>query len=183
MLSKSVQRVLFGSVLLVVVVAAAWFFLLRQPLPDAAFPGIGSRAEDFSLEELVSGKTVKLSDFKSNRAVFLNFWASWCPFCAQEMPDMATIQREFEKDIVILAINRAEFGSVAEQFAKDIGAHGTYPLLLDQEDRVFKLYGGFAMPTSFFIDKRGIIRSTAFGPLTLEEMRNRIRETLNPLSL
>lgn len=93
---------------------------------------------------------------------------------------MAALQKEFGKDLIVLAVNRAEFKSVAENFARERGVDDAYPLLLDPDDAVFKQYAGFAMPTSFFIDKKGIIRSVALGPLTLEQMRERVSTILNP---
>lgn len=85
------------------------------------FPEVGSATEDFALEDLASGETVSLSGFRGEKAVFLNFWASWCPFCVDEMPDMATVQKEHPDDLVVLAVNRKEPRSVAERFAKEVG--------------------------------------------------------------
>lgn len=143
----------------------------------AAFPEIGSRAEDFVLQDL-DGRTIRLSDFRG-KGVFLNFWASWCPFCLHEMPAMAALQKEFPEALAIVAINRGEPAATARRFAQEVGVLGVYTLLLDPDDATFKTYQGFAMPTTYFLDAEGMIRDRKLGPLDLAEMRERV-ETILP---
>ena len=179
-MTLSQKKILLFVIVMLGIGGVAWIFLFEDRTPRTPFPAIGSYAENFSLTDLKDGRAISLAEFRHKKILLLNFWASWSRFSATEMPDMATLQTEFGNDLVILAVNRAEFENVAERFARDRGVYDAYPLLLDPDDAVFKQYGGFAMPTSFFIDKRGIIRSTSFGPLTLEEMRERTRAILNP---
>lgn len=172
-------------ILAVFLIGGASVYVLKRPsqqLPTNSsapaaikFPDAGSEAKDFTLEDLATGQKVSLSDFRGKKAVFLNLWASWCPFCVNELPDMVKIQKAFPDSVEILAVNRGEDKSTATDFAKKVGAYGTFPLLLDPGDSVWSVYRGFAMPTSFFIDKNGIIRDSKFGPLDEAGMREKLK--------
>ena len=128
----------------------------------------GNIAPDFEIETL-EGETVKLSDYRGKR-VMLNFWATWCPPCRAEIPDM---QKFYEnKDVVILAVNlidsRPDEADNVEPFVKDYGL--TFPVLLDEGSQVANLYQIQPIPTSFLIDSTGKIHNVAYGPLNYELM-------------
>lgn len=184
-ISRLGSRQVVMVIVIVSAIAALWWRFGRErmlgPQSDVEFPKVGSAAQDFSLPDISNGdKPVRLAQFRGKKAVVLNFWASWSPFSKDELRDWAYMQKEFSTSVAILAINRAEQKPIAERHAKTIdGAYGNYPLLLDSTDDIWKLYKGFAMPTSIFIDKKGIIRDVKFGPLTLDEMRERVRKTIN----
>lgn len=138
----------------------------------------GERAPDFELTSL-EGKTIKLSDYRGT-PVFLNFWASWCGPCKAEMPFMEKVYAEkidgsFES-FEILAVNvTTSEKSIAnvEKFVADYEL--TFPIPLDEKGSVSHQYNIIGYPTSFFIDSDGVIRSIAHGPLTEEDMENRIK--------
>lgn len=137
----------------------------RQP---ENLPGLqtGVKAPDFELKTL-TGETVKLSQFEGKK-VMLNFWATWCPPCKEEMPEMEQFYREKKEDIVILAVNIDPQFDV-QQFAKEMGV--TFPILLDEDDSVNKMYQILTIPTTFFIDEKGIIRSKYLGSMTIDKMK------------
>lgn len=122
----------------------------------------GDYAPDFSLETL-EGDEVSLSDYRGQQ-VMINFWATWCPPCRAEMPDMQEVYESH--DIEILAINLTEtetsIGQV-ETFTEDFGL--TFPILLDHEIEVADLYEIQPIPSSFLIDSEGRVQSIAFGAL------------------
>lgn len=128
--------------------------------------GIGLKAPDFALETL-DGKTVKLSDFQGKK-VMLNFWATWCPPCKSEMPDMQKFYTEAGNDITILAVNIDPEYDVAG-FAKEMNI--TFPILLDKEDKVMNMYQILTIPTTFFIDEKGLIQNKFMGAMTFEQMK------------
>ncbi|MBI4363622.1 MAG: TlpA family protein disulfide reductase [Candidatus Doudnabacteria bacterium] len=136
----------------------------------------GNKAAEFVVVDY-DGKQVKLSDF-AGRPVFINFWASWCPFCLEEMPLMAKIQQEFGDQYATLAINRAERLDRAKQYSDQVGVTGKIILVLDEDDSVYRQFGYFAMPVSIFVDKDGIIRDVKQGPLSENELRNKIKALL-----
>lgn len=127
----------------------------------------GELAPDFELET-VTGDLVRLSDYRGEK-VMLNFWATWCPPCRAEMPDM---QRFYEDtDIVILAVNLTETKTERNNVDKFIEEYGlTFPVLLDEELGAATLYRIQPIPTSYLINSDGTIHNKAFGALNYELM-------------
>ncbi|MEH6944614.1 TlpA disulfide reductase family protein [Bacillus sp. JJ722] len=128
---------------------------------------VGIIAPDFQLKTL-EGKDVKLSDYRGQR-VMVNFWATWCPPCRAEMPDMVKFHKE--KDIVILAVNLTQTESRIQEvkdFVEEFNV--TFPVLLDEEIKVATQYQIRPIPTSYMIDSKGIIQYKALGALNYEMM-------------
>ena len=137
---------------------------------------VDSKAPDFTLEDS-KGNKVKLSDFRG-KVVFLNFWASWCPFCVDEMPDIQKVAKEFD-NAVVLFINRGETKSVAQNYLdRTLPVKITYPILWDPAEAVSKVYILFGMPVSYVIDENGIIKDRKFGPLTEDEIREKLTSAI-----
>lgn len=122
------------------------------------------------------GTTVSLEEFEG-KPLIVNAWAAWCPFCKQELPDFATLQKEFP-DIVVIAIDRQESVEVAKGYTDGLGISETMVFLLDPRDEFYKNIGGFSMPETIFVDKGGSIVFHKRGPLTLEEMRAAVEKYL-----
>ncbi|EEL05057.1 AhpC/TSA [Bacillus mycoides DSM 2048] len=136
---------------------------------------IGKSAPDFELAK-IDGTNVKLSNLKGKK-VILNFWATWCGPCQQEMPDMEAFYKEHKENVEILAINYtpSEKGGGEEKvrnFAKEKGI--TFPILLDKNIDVTTAYKVITIPTSYFIDTEGVIQDKFIGPMTQKEMEKRI---------
>ncbi|PEE33305.1 thiol:disulfide interchange protein [Bacillus cereus] len=136
---------------------------------------IGKSAPDFTLTKL-DGTNVKLSDLKGKK-VILNFWATWCGPCQQEMPDMEAFYKEHKENVEILAVNYtpSEKGGGEEKvsnFAKEKGI--TFPILLDKNIDVTTAYKVITIPTSYFIDTKGVIQDKLIGPMTQKEMEKRV---------
>jgi len=122
----------------------------------------GMRAPNFTLTT-ADGEEVKLSDFLGEK-VLLNFWATWCPPCRAEMPDMQRFYEE--KDVVILGVNLTETRTESEDvypFIEDFGI--TFPILLDEKSEVSFLYQIQPIPTNFLINRDGTIHNVAYGAL------------------
>ena len=117
--------------------------------------GKGEAAPGFELKDL-EGKAVKLSDFKG-KVVLLNFWATWCPPCREEIPDLVALQTKYEKQgLVVLGVSLDEKGPApVKAFAKRMKVN--YPVIMGDEKTV-AAYGNFqAIPTTFYIDRAGRI--------------------------
>jgi len=128
-------------------------------------------ALDFKLKDL-NGKEVSLSNYKGKK-VFLNFWASWCPPCKAEMPDIDKLyQQTKDSDLVILAVNIGEDKTTAKSFMES--NKYSFTVLLDSNQNIAAKYNISAIPTSFFIDKEGNIVSAVKGGMTLEQMKANI---------
>ncbi|MDP4084609.1 MAG: TlpA disulfide reductase family protein [Bacillota bacterium] len=127
---------------------------------------IGAKAPDFELTTL-TGETVKLSDLKGKK-VMLNFWATWCPPCKAEMPEMEKFYKQKDPNLVLIAVNIDPENDVKGFAAKD-GI--TFPILLDKDGSVNKTYQILAIPTTYFIDQKGIIQNKYTGGMTLDMMK------------
>ena len=115
----------------------------------------GQLAPSFRLSS-VSGSEIALSDFK-NKAVLLFFWATWCPFCTGELPQLQKRYAEMKsKGIEVLAIDIAE---PTEKVARFVSMKGVkFPVLLDKDNKVANSYGLVGVPTYVLIDSQGKIR-------------------------
>lgn len=149
---------------------AIYDFVLAEKTEMQAEVGIeiDDIAPDFSLMTL-DGETVKLSDYRGKK-VMVNFWATWCPPCRAEMPDLQKLYDD--TDIEVLAVNLTATESTiegVEEFVKDeFGL--TFPVALDEEGEVEQMYEIVAYPTSFLIDSEGVIQKIALGALNYEQM-------------
>jgi peroxiredoxin len=123
----------------------------------------GNHAPDFTLKTL-AGEPVQLSSLKG-KVVLLNFWATWCPPCREEIPSMVRLNQVMQgKPFQMLAVSIDEGGKDAvESFFKKGGA--TLPALLDTDGRVAKLYGTTGVPETFVIDTKGVILKKIIGPI------------------
>jgi peroxiredoxin len=140
-------------------------------------PYVSQLAPAFSLDTL-AGKSAKLEDYRGN-VVLLNFWASWCIPCKEEMP---LIQAAYEKHrdhgLVVLGINMTNLDkrSAIETFTQDTGV--TFPIVLDEDGSVSETYRIISIPTSFFLDRSGIIRHFQLGAMTTKQIEQYMDEML-----
>lgn len=111
----------------------------------------------------VDNRALSLSEFKG-KVIFLNFWATWCKPCEEEMPSMERLyQRYKDKGLVVLAVSTdSEGASVVTPFIKKHKL--TFPVALDAKMAVTSLYGVWALPSTFIIDKKGNRALFANGP-------------------
>jgi len=127
----------------------------------------GKLAPDFEVTTL-DGEHVKLSDYRGER-VMLNFWATWCPPCRAEMPDM---QKVYEKEnVTILAVNMIETESNEEDVADFVKSYElTFPILIDENSNIMMDYRIQAYPTSYLIDSSGRIQFINLGAMNHDQM-------------
>ena len=125
-------------------------------------PFLGLEAPEFELATLSNDQT-KLSDFKG-KPVILNFWATWCGPCRVEMPILEDLYKTHQTDLAILAVNFDEEAQTVQDF---IGEYGlTFPVLLDPGGLVTEKYRVIGMPTTYFLDNKGIVRAVHIGTLS-----------------
>ncbi|VEH39880.1 Thiol-disulfide oxidoreductase resA [Fusobacterium varium] len=145
-------------------------------------------AFDFQLKDQY-GNLHKLSDYKG-KVVFLNFWATWCPPCREEMPHIEEIYKEYgynKNDVIILGAASpatAENPSPQDESEDKIKAfltknNYTFPVVFDVKGEIFRNYYINAFPTTFMIDKEGNIMGYVAGALSKENMKKIIEMTLN----
>lgn len=122
-------------------------------------PVVGAPAPDFSLKT-VDGESIRLSELRG-KVVAVNFWATWCAPCRLEMPDLQSRAEQFPDRLVVLGVNFAETAEEVAAFREEVGVD--FPLLLDPEADVQRLYRVLGYPTTFFVDEQGTIRFQHIG--------------------
>jgi len=146
--------------------------------PTAPVEGaqVGNLAPDFQLQSL-DGQTVSLGNLQG-KPVLINFWASWCGPCRSEMPYIQEIYEEWvDKGLVLLAINIGESSSKVEEFMQ--GLNLSFTVLLDTKQDVAQRYNVTGIPTTFFIDKDGIIQDKVIGPFQNKtQIENRLSKII-----
>lgn len=139
-------------------------------------PRVGEPGPDFTLDGL-DGRPISLSGLRG-RPVLINFWASWCPPCRGEMPDLEELQREYANaGLVVVAVNLQEEPAAARRYAETLGL--TFPIALDRSARVAARYNVSALPTSYFVAPDGVIRDLNVGALTGRALRGKVAKILS----
>ena len=132
-------------------------------------------APDFTLLDLDSNE-VRLSEFRG-KVVLINFWATWCPPCRAEMPDIESLYQEYkDKGLVIIGIDIGEPEATVRQFVQRGGYSWTF--VLDSTGTVAANYNIRAIPTSFFIDREGVIQTVNIGAMTKQGMEAMLAEVM-----
>ena len=128
-------------------------------------PRIGSNAPDFTVRD--SDRAVTLSQLKG-QVVVLNFWATWCPPCVEEMPSLVQMQQRMKsKGVTVLAVSVDVDQGNYERFIKD---HGVNLLTVrDPDEKASNLYGTFKFPETYIIDRNGVMRRKFIGPVDWTE--------------
>jgi cytochrome c biogenesis protein CcmG, thiol:disulfide interchange protein DsbE len=155
------------------------FWWLGRSVPSElaavdATDGLGKSAPDFMLQD-VSGKYVRLRDLRG-QVVLINLWATWCPPCIAEMPDLAAVYNAHKSEgLIILGVDDQE----RQETVMDFLSHNPlpYPILLDTDSRVARAYRTDFLPASFLIDRRGVLRATMPG----QNDRTKLEAAIKPL--
>jgi cytochrome c biogenesis protein CcmG, thiol:disulfide interchange protein DsbE len=182
MLTDSRRWALFS----VAVLSLGVLWILASRLPVASTTGgapppsprEGFSAPDFTLETL-DGEQISLSDLHG-QVVLVNFWASWCPPCRAEMPAIESVYRSYEGlGLEVLAVNTANQDDVASAaaFVQELGL--SFPIPLDHTGAVSASYNLHGLPSSYFIDRQGVIRSVVVGgPMSEALVQSRVEDLL-----
>ncbi len=177
--------------LLAAMLGTAWIVASREPVTQASgpitlteAPIVGHPAPDFSLQTAV-GQTITLSEIVdksgvSGQPVILNFWASWCGPCRVEMPNLQQASVTYNGRVAFIGINQGENLSTITDFGNEYNV--TYPLLIDPDDRVNRLYEVNSLPTTVFIDQNGIVREVVIGILSEAVLQDRVESMLAEIS-
>ncbi len=168
------------SALMVISIFLVIFFI-RINMLAATQPStgslIGQPAPEFVLNNL-DGKAMSFSEFKG-KVIILNFWATWCPPCRVEIPAFILLQKKYEKKgFTFIGVSLDENGPrIVKNFVKSAGMN--YPQLMASYEVVMN-YGNFeAIPTTFVIDRKGIVRNVLQGYHTQSMFENEIQKLLS----
>ena len=171
------RTLLFGLVALVL--ALVFFFVYFGGTNGAERIGpaslAGSPAQSFDVQTL-SGARASLQTYHG-KIVVLNLWASWCPPCRAEMPDLQRLYSAYKnRNIIVVGVNQGESLQQARAFAASLGIH--FPILVDQAQEYGRVYAALGMPTTFIIRPSGIIERGFDGALTYDQMVAALRPVL-----
>jgi len=137
---------------------------VRKALTDARITVLNRAAEpdDFTLPSL-NGTRFTLSEHKG-KVIFLNFWATWCPPCRAEMPSMEALYQKFkDKEFDMIAVNIQENNNDVSAFMRQLNL--TFPVVMDSRGLVSGMYAIRSIPTTFIIDKRGLVVGRVIGAI------------------
>lgn len=146
---------------------------VRQGTPSTSL--VGRSAPNFTLNDL-AGNQVTLSDFRG-KVVFLNFWATWCPSCRAEMPEIEAAYQNYQgQNVVFIGVDLYENGDRVRNFVQEGGYSWTF--VIDATGEVTKNYAVTGIPASFFLDKKGVVRAIKVGAMNREEIESQLARLL-----
>ena len=173
-----------GLIAVAIVVGGIWITVSRVPDSETGAlsggmetaPRNGFLAPDFTLTTL-EGTRVRLSDLRG-KPVLINFWASWCGPCRAEMPHIqAAFEAHTDDGLIVLGVDQLESPPLVARFVNDFGL--TFPIPLDSDGKVSTAYQARALPTSFFVDRDGVIRGSFIGPMTSGLIKSKLETILS----
>ncbi len=167
---------------LILGLSLAWMAFSRVPTnvnaatTTALAPRANFRAPAIQLND-IGGNSVSLADFKG-QVVIVNFWATWCPECRAEMPALNQVYQALHaRGLAILEVNQLESATQVNAYTQPF--HLTMPILLDVDGNVSSRFQVRALPTTFFMDRRGVIRNVVVGgPLNVAFISSQVEPLL-----
>ena len=133
-------------------------------------------ASDFKAVDIISGKKVSLGDYKG-KVIVLNFWATWCPPCVAEIPDLIKLNKAYKSDLIVLGASLDNGADVAKKFVKKNKVD--YPVFM-ADAALQKAYGGIpSIPTTFIINKKGEIVDKIVGGSSYDTFAKKVKTYVN----
>jgi thiol-disulfide isomerase/thioredoxin len=140
-----------------------------EPIKEVEL-AIGKNIPNFTFDTL-DGNQISLEDY-DGKIILLNFWATWCPYCVQEMPDLEDIDKE--EDVVVLAINSGEAKSTIQNYVDENGLD--LKIVVDEEGYFSRKFYVNSLPTTYFINEEGILLGSMPGMMTAEQIQTIIQD-------
>ena len=195
------RRVVYPLLMIGMIAAVIWYIEYR---PDGAVSPTGERygpvdlplslapagakvaaedgalAPDFLLESLRADE-MRLSDFRG-QPVVLNFWATWCGPCREEIPQLVAAYDQYRAEgLVVIGLNLQEGKSIVQPYADDFGME--FPILIDRDGEVGEKYRILGLPQTYFIDRDGVIQSTFIGPFLEDREGTNVQDAIDQSDL
>lgn len=168
-----------GLFCVILLFGGSWLWLNRVPVAVSATartpqPAIDYPAPTFALMTL-AGETFDLNAVKG-KPVVLNFWATWCGPCQRELPTLQAAAERYGEQVLIVGVDQGEEPATVQQYVDRLGLTFTIPL--DAEFAVSELYNVRGLPTTFFIDRQGVIRQMWLGEMNSITLAEGVAEIL-----
>jgi thiol-disulfide isomerase/thioredoxin len=183
-LPRWIAAIIIGAIALASLAALLWPLLNKpanvadagviraQIQADGAAGRIGATAPDFEWTD-VDGKTLRLSSYRG-KVMVVNFWATWCLPCREEMPALQRVAAS-EPDVVVLEVDLMEPSDKARSFLDSLGLDRLQPVL-DSDGATTRRFGVLTLPSTFFVDKDGVIRHLELRQMTEAMIRTGIQK-------
>ncbi len=183
----TIRNILATIIVGIVIAGLVWYFdrpggaggsesVTLTASPSGPAPRVGEEAPDFRVQGL-DGQHLQLGDFRG-RPVWISFWATWCPPCRAENPDIEEVyQKKREEGLVILALSIGEDAGTVKDYVERTGL--TYTIGLDQGTEVAATYRIVGIPTHYFVDRDGILRDWRVGSMSKKTMEEKVEEILS----
>lgn len=151
-------------------------FISQRPAVFGPAGMVGQTAPIFTLHD-DRGNAVSLVQYRG-KVVVMNLWASWCPPCRAEMPDLQSVAREYAKDgVIVVGVNQGESAERAAAFARSLEI--AFPIWIDDAQQYGRTYAALGLPTTIIIDRHGMVERGFDGPLTIREMRSTLAQAVH----
>jgi len=183
-LPRWIAAIIIGAIALASLAALLWPLLTKpsgradagviraQIDSEGAAGRIGANAPDFEWTG-PDGQTLRLSTYRG-KVVVVNFWATWCPPCREEMPALQRVAAS-EADVVVLEVDLMESADKARSFLDSL-ALDRLQLVLDTDGATTRRFGVLTLPSTFFVDRDGVIRHLEFTPMNEQQIRTGVRK-------
>ncbi|HYV21053.1 MAG TPA: TlpA disulfide reductase family protein [Candidatus Bathyarchaeia archaeon] len=183
-LPRWIAAIIIGAIAVASMAALLWPVLNRpaaatdagviraQIEADGAAGRIGAPAPDFEWTDL-DGRTLRLSSYRG-KVVVVNFWATWCPPCREEMPALQRVAAS-EPDVVVLEVDLMEPADKARSFLDSLGLDRLQPVL-DSDGATTRRFGVLSLPSTFFVDKSGVIRHLELTAMSEAQIRTGVQK-------
>ncbi len=166
------QWILLGLIIILVGIAV----YQSSTVNEEELPKAGFKAPPFSLQAL-DAQSYSLEGLEG-KPVVINFWASWCGPCRKEAPELVKLYEKYNTQLEIYAVNMTADDSIgdATAFAKEFGF--AFPVLLDEKGEVAKRYQVQSIPTTFFVNREGIIVDKTLGLVDRQTLENKFKKLI-----
>ncbi|MEK6651461.1 MAG: TlpA disulfide reductase family protein [Nitrospirota bacterium] len=157
------KNLILAALLLTGLSLIVYFISQRDTGKKESLVDVGLAAPNLEVADAVTGRTLSSSDFKG-KVLFINFWATWCQPCREEIPSIEGLFKRFldNKDFVMLTILFRDDPQTAINYLKQNGFN--FPVMLDKEEQTARAYGLTGVPETYIVDKKGILREKIIGP-------------------
>lgn len=157
------KSLILAALLLAGVSLIAYFISQRDTQEKQPIVAVGLHVPNLEVADAATSRKLSLADFRG-KVLFINFWATWCQPCREEMPSIEGLFKRFtdNKDFVMLTILFRDDPQTAIYYLKQNGFD--FPVTLDKEGQTARAYGLTGVPETYIVDKKGILREKIIGP-------------------
>jgi thiol-disulfide isomerase/thioredoxin len=176
-MKKTVTVLIIVLILAGIAVAQQFAAAKTSALPTEEAPKIGYLAPAFTLSTL-DGGVLGVSRGEREKALLINFWASWCDPCREEAPLLSNLHEKYGDKLEIYGVNGLQYDQLDSVKAFVKLYQYKFPILLDDKSEVYNRYKVLGYPTSFLIDRRGVVKDIVIGLPDHEEFEKKIKQLI-----